>query len=434
MRAVAAARVALVALVTAGLAGFAGVGQARASAIDLFGYGARGVSLMGAGAATSKGHAAVYYNAGALGLDHELTFSVGFQFATFDLTLNGEEFQARDAPALLIGFGVPLPFGGVLKDRFTLGLAFVLPQNSILIADIPAPTTPDFTVVGNRAQSVSIMGGLGIRIVDELGIGVSFLALSELDGGIDVAPNATGQLGSKVKSELVAAWSMHVGVVGKPVNTEEVTLTLAAAWRDMSDARFAYPMTVDLGEEFDLPVPRLDVSGIAQFDPMQISFDVALELRLWDDVDLMLAVGGLYKFWSAFENPIVYTAVPEGFPAQPLPNFHDTGAVRFGAESTFTVDKEFLLTPRLGVLWEMTPTPEQTGYHNYLDSDRVGVGVGFDFRWKWLRASLAGQFQFLLERTSTKDPALVEDDHPGFPSLTHSGAIYVFALELGVAL
>ncbi len=407
--------------------------MSHASTLDLFGYSARGVSLVGAGAPTATGHEAVYYNAGALGLDRDLSFSVGFQFATFDLELEGAELSARDAPALLLGFGVPLPFGGAMKDRLTIGLAFVLPQNSILIADIPQPATPQFTIVGNRAQTVSIMGGLGIRFIDELGVGLGFLALSELDGGIDVAPNAAGQLGSKVKSELVAAWSMHVGIVGKPLNTETATLTLGLAWRDRSEARFSYPLTVDLGDEFDLPVPRLDVSGTAQFDPMHISFDAALELKVAPNATLMVALGGLYKFWSVFENPIIYTAVPDDHPAQPPPAFHDTGAVRFGLESTIALDL-VEVTPRVGLMWEMTPTPEQTGFHNHLDSDRLGLGVGLEVRWKWLRAAVSGQFQFLFERTSSKDPATVAEDHPGYPSLTYGGRFYVCAVELGVTL
>ena len=407
---------------------------AYSSAIDLFGYGARGVSTMGGLAATSRGAAAVYYNAGALGLDRELSFQIGFQYGTFDLELDGADVQTRDAPALTIGFGVPLPFGGPLEDRLTLGLAFVLPQNSILIADIPAPTTPDFTVVGNRAQSVSIMGGLGIRILDDLSVGVSFLALSELDGGIDVSPTATGQLGSKVKSELVATWSAHVGLVAVPVRTDATKWTLSFAWRDSSEARFRYPMTVDLGDQFELPVPPLDISGIAQFDPMHVAFDTALEVILSEQARFTLGLGALYKFWSAFENPIVYTAVPSDYPTQPLPNFHDTAALRLGFEAALDVAEGLTLMPRLGAAWEMTPTPEQVGYHNHLDADRVGLGLGFAVRWRWLHASIAGQFQWMLQRTSVKSTDFVDDQHPGFPALTYGGRFYLAAVELGVSL
>lgn len=409
----------------------ANLGGAFASAPDLFGYGARGMSLMGAGASTSRGHEAVYYNAAALGLDHDLTFSVGFQYGAFGLDIDGSEVDTRTAPALVIGFGVPIPLQDVMKDRLTLGLAFILPQNSVLIADLPRPGQPDFTVVGNRAQTVSIMGGLGIRILDQLSVGLSFLALAELDGGISVKPNAAGTLGSEVKSELVAGWSMHVGIVGKPVDNDCFTLTVGATWRDVSEAKFSYPLTVDLGDQFALPIPKLNVAGTAQYDPMQVGLDVSLEGK--GPIRWLVGLGAVYKFWSAFENPIIYTAVPENYPAQPPPEFVDTVAVRLGSEVGGDVD-EVRLTGRLGTMFELTPAPEQTGFHNYLDNNRVGVGFGLEVGWRWFRVAVSGQVQFLLARTSVKDPAAVLPDAPGFPEISHGGEFGAFAIELGVKL
>ena len=72
----------------------------HASAIDLFGYGARGMAMGGAVAASVAGHAAVYYNPARLAFDEQLSFAVGYQRAAISLEAQGEAWPALDAPAL----------------------------------------------------------------------------------------------------------------------------------------------------------------------------------------------------------------------------------------------------------------------------------------------------------------------------------------------
>ena len=52
-------------------------GQARGSAVELFGFGARGTAMGGAVATTSDGFEAVYYNPAALTLARNLSVNVG---------------------------------------------------------------------------------------------------------------------------------------------------------------------------------------------------------------------------------------------------------------------------------------------------------------------------------------------------------------------
>ncbi len=400
---------------------------ALASPVDLFGYGARGAAMAGAVGASARGHAAVYYNPAGLGFDDQRTFALGFQHASFDLTLNGEPRAARTAPAAVVGFGVPLPFGGFLERRLTLGLGFVLPQNSVLIADIARPGDPSFTLLESRAQSVSLQGALGARLTDWLSVGLGFLALSELDGFISVAPNDAGRLGSQVRSQLVASYSLVAGVEVRPSEALGLSLT----WRDESRADFVYPMEADLGDDFPLPVPRLDIRGTAQYDPAQAALEVSARPAPW----LLLGGGVTWKRWSAFDNPIVYTAVPEGYPPQPEPGFEDTWVARLGGEGTWQVGP-VTLQPRAGLAFEPTPAPEQTGLHNQLDNDRLVTAAGLGVAWKDLRLDLALQWHALSERTSVKDDALVTDPeaNPGYPSVTHDGSVLFFAVELGVRL
>ena len=120
----------------------------------------------GAVATTSEGFEAVYYNPAALTLARNLSVNVGMQGGHFDLDVNGTDWSLRDAPALTIGFGLPVPFGGWLKERLSLGFGFVIPQSAVLIADIPSPGEEAFTLLETRAQAVAIQAAIAMRISD----------------------------------------------------------------------------------------------------------------------------------------------------------------------------------------------------------------------------------------------------------------------------
>ncbi len=390
-------------------------GLAHASAPDLFGYGARAEALAGAATSSASGHAAVLHNAGALAFDTRPTFSVGYQRAELALTLNDADHDARAATATFLGFGLPLPFGGFLKDRIALGAAFVIPTNSVLVADVPRPDEPRFVLVEARAQTVSLSGALAVRITEWLGVGAGFLALSELEGAIDVAPNQEGRIGSQARDQLVAAYAP---LVGMQLNLPW-TLRFGAEWRDESSARFTLPITADLGEGFTIPVPTLNVVGVAQYDPMHVAAELSGRAA-----GILLAGGATWKRWSAFPNPIEYTAVPADYPAQPEPDFEDTVELRLGAERPFEVGPT-VLTARAGYQYAPTPAPEQAGLHSYLDSDRHLVAAGFGVAWSRLRFDAALQWHHLAERTHTKADGA---------ELVHSGDIYGFSLEAGIEL
>ena len=406
--------------------------RAHASPVDLFGYGARGGAMASAVASSVRGPAAIYYNPASLAFERYPSVAFGYQNASFDLSIDGQAHPARRAPALSLGFGVPLPLGGVLAERISLGLAFVFPQSAVLIADIPRPGDPHFVLVENRAQAVSLQGALGIRLADYLSMGVGFLALAELDGAIAVSPDDSGRLGATVGSELVASFALVCGVLARPTPW----LSLALTYRGESAATFSYPIDADLGEDFPLPVPPLEIRGTAQFDPAKVSVDLSVKPLSW----LLISAAVAWKRWSTFPNPIVYTAVPDDVPLQPPPAFEDIVLGRFGVEATIDLGKQWLLSPRLGVAFEPSPVPEQQGLHNYLDSDRLQLAFGLGLAWSGLRLDFMAQWHLMASRTSVKDADLLArqgvelEDAMAYPSVEHEGAIMVWGLELGLEL
>ncbi len=405
----------------------ASAGAASASTVDLFGYGARGIAMSGAALSSTSGHAAVYYNPAGLALERRPSFALGIQEGYFRLNAKGSRHDARRAPALLLGLAMPLPLRGWIDRRIALGMGLVIPQNSVLIADLHRPGDTDFVVLANRAQTVSIQTALAFRPHDRLSLGIGVLTLAGLKGGVEVAPREGGRLGSSVRDVVIASYSLVVGLQAQPTDW----LSLALTWRAESRADFDFPVNADLGDTVPLPVPTLDIRGTAQYDPAQLAIELAVRPRPW----LLVAANVATKRWSTFDNPIVYTAVPEDYPAQPVPAFRDIVVWRLGVEGTADIGGWRLL-PRLGFAWEPSPVPEQTGLHNYLDNDRAIVGAGLGVRWRSLRLDVAAQWHLLRGRTDTKDPALVDDaeSNPGFPSIRHGGRVVLWALELGAEL
>ena len=400
---------------------------ALGSAVDLYGYGARDQAMAGATATTTGGHAAVYANPAGLAFGTGPSFGLAFQRGDFFLQIDGQDRDILESPALSLGLALPIPFEGWLYNRLALAVAFVIPATSILIADIPRPGDPSFILLENRAQTLSLQGALAFRPVEWLSVGAGFIALASLDGAVDVAPNETGRLGSEVRDELVADFALVAGITVAPFDW----LSAAATYRGESRADFSFPVTAELGDDFPLPVPELEIQGTAQYDPEQVH----MELSGRPVPALLLAAAVRWKRWSQFDNPIVYTATPEGYPEQPAPGFRDTVAFRFGAEGDLCAG-DWRFQPRLGVGWEPTPAPAAAGFHNYLDNDRVmstaGLGVAYDV----LRLDIALQWHHLLPRKAGKMPHLLVGPNvgPGYPTIAHDGDMTFWSIELGMVL
>lgn len=396
-----------------------------ASALDLFGYSSRSVALAGATATTARGHAAAYYNPAALNLATTPSFSVGYQHAGFNLELNENTHEAENSPALILGFGIPIPFGGVLKDRISLGFGFVLPQGAILLARSPRPSQPSFPILETRAQTLSAQLALGIRVFDKLSIGVGTLALATLEGSIDAGPGITGEVSAQVQDSLIAHFAPLVGILVGPY----ADLTIAATWRGESLAQYSIPVRAELGTSIDIPIPPLDIAGIAQYDPQRATFEIAYQgLNL-----ISLSTALTYRRWSNYQNPIEYPAAPEDYPAQPEPGFHDTWVPRVGIEIHLEW-QDWLIEPRLGYCYEPSPAPEQTGFHNYLSSNRHIVGSGLGLRYSDFTVDIATQFHSLEHRKHQKDATMENESpvNPGYPTISNGGHILVWSAELGI--
>ena len=380
---------------------------AAASPQEVIGFGYRSTAMGNTGIAIGSGVDTVYANPALLSLSREMALQLGITSATFDLHADGLGFPGRVAYSPLeantIGGLLPLPFGGVLKDRFTIGVGFQTPFDVVVRGRILYPERPQF-LLADRVQSVAIQAALGIEIGWGVRIGGGVAALAALSGSVVVATNSSGRIGTEVKDTLVASYAPILGASYDLTDEYRVGLgvrgELVGRFNVVIEAR-------DLG---GIVIPPMNISGVAQYDPWQVGLELARVAEPWK-----LAVGAVYKKWSDYPGPMEATVRCEDAPSPdescdphvpPHPSYRDVVSPRVGVERAFELSDGFDLMIRGGYALEPTPAPPQTRLTNYFDNSRSVISLGYGL---WLDDPLLpfnfdgfAQLQVLHPRTHEK--------------------------------
>ena len=333
--------------------------EASASPEDLFGYGPRSSAMGGTGAASAQGFEAAWGNPALLSRMTSRKLTLGYGGATFGLTRTPEggpsiSHDAEAARGIFIGADLPLPFGGILKDRVGAALAFYTPSSIIIRGRLLYPDKPQFPLLGERAQSLTVRAGFGVDIGYGLRVGAGFAALAEIVGDVIVATDASGRVGTRVEDQLVASYAPTFGA------TYDLPFwrgaRLGATFRGTLDARFS--VLIDATKLSSLNIPVFNISGLAQYDPAQLAVELAHESR-----ERTVAMGVTYKGWSAYRGPIEPTVpCPEGEEGcgalvPPTVPYRDTVVVRVGLDEKIPVTPSLEGHARVGAFFETSPLP-----------------------------------------------------------------------------
>ncbi len=374
-------------LVLIGCACLAVPSEGAASPQDLFGYGPTPLAMAGTGAAHVADFSAVYANPAGLAAQRRRTFSLGFTGAAFFLHQDGSALSAERGAATVVGLGLPLPLGGALRNRLGLGLGFFTPTEVVVRGRVLQPETPQFSILPDRVQTVALQVGIGADVGYGFQLGIGVMAMAGLTGNVLVSTDAAGRAGSRIDTQLVATYAPVVGVRWARGNW-----SVGAVWRDALIARFRVVIEApDLG----VPLPPLDIAGVAQFDPAQVQLEGA-----WRRGPVTLALGVTGKRWSAF--PGVNSPTTPASPAPPAPGFSDTLVPRFGAEWRMGYLDGTALALRGGLFYEPSPARAPTPELQLLDNDRLALTAGLGLQARAagsvMRADVHGQHHWLLAR------------------------------------
>ena len=120
---------------------------ARASEPEMFGMGARTPGMGATGVADADGYDATYTNPAGLVGPTNRRLTLGYVHAGYQLSLDGAHHPVDKTDGLILGADIPIPFGGILRDRVALGLGFYFPFGVINRARAPFPDEPFLPVM-----------------------------------------------------------------------------------------------------------------------------------------------------------------------------------------------------------------------------------------------------------------------------------------------
>jgi long-subunit fatty acid transport protein len=338
---------------------------ARASEPEMLGMGARSPGMAGTGVADDEGYDATYTNPAGLVGPTRRRLTVGFVHAGYRLNLDGAHRPVDTTDGLVLGADIPMPFGGILRDRVALGLGFYFPFGVINRARAPFPDVPRLALLDSRTQVVSVLVAGGVRVHQRVDVGVGVLALAALVGTISIA-DVGGRITTIAEEQLTTSLSP---IVGARVRTTR-WLTLGAVFRGESKSTYDIAVTNTLGARLPLTLPTLRIAGVAQFDPMQIAVEGAFVALRWLTID----AGVTWKHWSGFGLPTENATL--GAPPQPAPGFVDTAVPRVGVEATRRW-AHLALQGRTGYFYESSGARGPV----LLDADRHVLTFGAGLTW-----------------------------------------------------
>jgi long-chain fatty acid transport protein len=379
-----------------------GAARAEASPQDLFGYGPRPVAMAGAGASFASDFSAVHANPAGLSRLRRRELTLGYVGTAFWLDAGDRPFSADTGSATVIGLGLPIPFGGALRDRVALGLGFFTPTDVIVRGRILRPSTPQFLILPDRVQTVALQIGVGVALPWGLRVGAGVMAMAGLTGTVLVAADASGRSSSRIDDQLVATYAPVLGA-----QWERGDWRVGATYRGELIATFLVSIEArDLG----INLPIFNISGVAQYDPAQLQVEAAWQRRGWT-----VALGVTGKQWSAYPGPS--SATTTNSPAPPAPDFSDTLVPRLGVEHRWSWGDGTHVAVRGGYFYEPSPAPAATAERAYLDNDRHVFAAGLSL------GATAGGSRYTVDLFSQTHWLAPRDGAVAAGPLSHGGAL-----------
>ncbi len=319
---------------------------ARATPQDLFGYGARGQALGMTGTSYADNFEATYWNPAGLSRAKRQGIFMGLQGQVMDVRLDGSRFPVENGRGMIIGFHLPVPFGGGLKDRLVLGTAFFTPMDALVRTDVRFNEVAQFPIL-DRTQATAVQIGLGVNLNDVmpgLRAGVSASVIASVVGDLFIQLDDTNAFSTIVESELTATYAPSLGLT---LDREDHGFGLV--YRHRLDGRLDLNV---MSKDLPVTVPDLSVSGIVHYDPGAIMAEA-----YWKPNPNTRWIAHMTtRLWQHYPGAQARTSASSNL--MPDPKFRPTVSPRIAVEQTQpTADERVQLQLRAGYALEPTPAP-----------------------------------------------------------------------------
>jgi opacity protein-like surface antigen len=428
-----------------------------ASPLDLYGGSAEGIALSGAETAQAEDGMATYFNPAGLGVggsSGKFAIHLGYSYAANqELFIQRSAATAAAAPALKptsIGYVVGsalFPLGGPIHHKASFGVAFAVPQDTLLKAHASEPIDPQWLRFSTEADRIAVAAGLGVRPIPQLAIGVAVSEFATFLGSDSFtlmqsqgANQASTLTNRDITFSLAGATAAIAGVTFVPNDDWRISI----AYRGALELKESLPdaatvpnlVTLNIGSDGELMYTPHTISAGATWKPTSgLKVGVDLRYEMWS-----LAPVPDFNVSITTTGPLASTfgSLLNGATVQPDIRFHDTlTPTAFAAYSwhdrMFTVRGSYSYRPTYLPKPGYTSAPGQNSpvQEDYLDTDAHIIGVGgtlevFDGIGLFpngldIDLGFAGQ---ILPRVSV-NPAVPEGSAPSIGPLAFGGVVLV---------
>jgi long-chain fatty acid transport protein len=344
---------------------------ARGATSDLYGFGARGCSLLGY-SAIADDFSAVYYNPAGIAFNKDAQLGIGFFYGVPKLMYDNNKRDIDPIRGVVAGYSTPLG-QGTLSKAFSIGLGIFLPTSYVIEVETYSSRTPQFIMYDNTADVLNLFAAIAFRPHKTLSISGGIEALADLN--VDMTMNLTNQDEPiKVKAPMPGRVAGMAGIMFRPFNF----LSFGLKFIDEIMVKISFVDNVIF-----LGTTPVKLSGyvIDHYRPQMLTGGVGY---IYKDI-LRVNLDVVFSRYSRFRSPVFVTKLEGaeevgealGLESSNKAGFNDTVSPRIGIEVT-PVD---YLSIRVGYAYVPSPVPPQRGESNYMDSDKsiISFGLGFHF-------------------------------------------------------
>ena len=344
---------------------------ARGATSDLYGFGARGCSLLGY-SAIADDFSAVYYNPAGIGFNKDAHLGIGFFYGIPRLKYDNAKRDIDPIRGIVAGFSTPLG-QGTLSKAFSIGLGLFLPTSYVIEVETYSSKKPQFIMYDNTGDILNLFVALSFRPHKTLSISGGIEALADLD--VNLTMNLTdSEEPIKVKSPMPGRIAGMASIMFRPFDF----LSFGLKFIDEIMVKISFT-----NEVIFIGATPVKMSGYVMdhYRPQMLTGGIGYMYKNLIRANLDI----VFSRYSRFRAPVFVTELEGaeevgeilGLESSNKPNFNDTVSPRIGIEVT-PID---YLSVRVGYAYVPTPVPPQRGESNYMDSDKsiISFGLGFHF-------------------------------------------------------
>ena len=306
---------------------------------DTYGFGSKTQALSGIGTVLSSDAFSAYHNPAGLALlrvntpnENHLLLSVGMlymqpSFLPIDQTLVQNSFNADDDKISTVDTSYQPTYGQQLAlayqffpetHRLTIGIATFFPTEHLANMDTGESYVPEYVLYRSRTQRPQIEMGVGMRVSDDLQIGMGVHLAYSLSSSASVFINTRPSSISSMRfiAQLKPKIAPYFGILYTPEKGE--VFSLGAVLRLPAKSDNAVTLNTAAGFFGDFAAIDFNFNGYSTlfYDPLALEIGASLKLFEWGTLYVQLD----YQRWSAFQAPALIIQQPTTTQCEALGN------------------------------------------------------------------------------------------------------------------